>query len=615
MRTRTLLAASIALLLAMDANAATDARAVLSANKAATGARSDDKTVLKTESQLSGYGGGGFEISVVDLKDGRSVSNDTLGASTNAQGYDGHQAWEQDSFDAVKIESGGDTLALAINRTYRNANLWWRPDFGGATVVLDPGKTEGGATYDVVTVTPKNGKPFDAWFDATTHLLSRTIEKHGSQTVTVTMSDYRKLDGVQIPYTVVVDAGTGADDLQTVTLLTAEFTATQADTVYESPKVAVTDYSLPPKTYETRFPFRLYNNRIYADVTINGHGPLQFIFDTSGHDLITPATAAALGVKVEAATPGTDVGNGARDVGQAKIDALGVGDATFNHQVFGVRDFMPQNVEGTDIKGMIGIEVFKRFVTSIDYATRHITLVEPKAFTPIELGTPIKFVLDGGIPEVEGTFEGIPAKFRIDPGAPDELTLTEPFVEANGLREKHPKGVEAVDGWGFGGAARGYVTRASQITIGPLTFPGVVTSWSLQQKGAPPGASYQGNLGTGFLKRFAVLFDYPTQTLYLKTIEGRTLEDVGMYDRAGMWVNAIKDGVEVKDLTANGPAEAAGIKVGDIITAVEGHPMSTVPLYVMRRNLRDMKEGTVITFTIRQGAATRDVKVTLRDQI
>jgi PDZ domain/Aspartyl protease len=283
--------------------------------------------------------------------------------------------------------------------------------------------------------------------------------------------------------------------------------------------------------------------------------------------------------------------------------------------VFGVADFMPQSVEGAAAEGMIGFEVFKRFVTTIDYGTRHITLIEPNAFTPIDLGTPIKFALDGELPVVEGTFEGIPAKFHIDTGAPDELTLTGSFVEANGLRAKHPKGVEAVDGWGVGGAVRAYATRASEVTIGPLAFPNLVTSWSLQQKGALPDASYQGTLGSGFLKRFAVTFDYPTQTMYLKKIEGRVPDDVGTFDRAGMWINAVKDGVEVMDVTIDGPAAAAGIKVGDIITVVEGHPTSTVPLYVMRRNLRDMKEGTVVTFTIKKGAATHDVKVTLRDQI
>ena len=168
----------------------------------------------------------------------------------------------------------------------------------------------------------------------------------------------------------------------------------------------------------------------------------------------------------------------------------------------------------------------------------------------------------------------------------------------------------------MGGSARGYITRASEVTIGSEKIENVVTSMSLQKKGAFASASYQGNIGGGLLKRYTVTFDYATQTMYLKKLKlPRAEADVGLFDRSGMWINAVKDGVEVMDVTANGPAQAAGIDKGDIITAVDGHPVSEVPLPVLRRNLRDMKAGTVVTFTIRRANAMHDVKVTLRDQI
>jgi hypothetical protein len=614
MRIRTCLATSIALLLSIGAHAATDPQSILRANKAATGAGHwDDQAVLKTDSVLTGQGMTGTDASIVDLKDGRSVDHDVLGPATGANGYDGKQAWEQDSSGSVNIESGGDAMPLAINGAYRDANLWWRPDFGGAAVVLDSAKTEDGATYDVLTITPKNGKPFDAWFDATTHLLARTIEKQGSQTVTSMFSDYRQLDGVQIPYKTVIDTGNGAKYLQTVIVTQAQFTATQPDSVYAPPTVTVTDFSLPHGSTQTRIPFKLLNNHIYADVTVNGHGPMLFIFDTGGHDIVTPETAKAMGMKVEGAMPGSGAGEGVKDFGLTKVDTLQVGDATFNHQVFGVLDFIPQAVEGVDFKGMIGFEVFKRFVTRIDYTTGKITLIDPKSFNPVGAGTPVKFVFNGDLPQVDGTFEGIPAKFDIDTGARDELTLTGPFVEANRLRAKHPKGVEAVDGWGVGGSARGYITRASEVTLGSEKVEGVVTSMSVQQKGAFSSASYQGNIGSALLKRYTVTFDYATQTMYL--LKQPAQLDVGTYDRAGMWFNAVKDGVEVMDVTANGPAQAAGIGKGDVITAVDGHPVGEVALSVLRQNFRDRKAGTVVALTVRQGGAMHEVKLTLRDQI
>ena len=137
----------------------------------------------------------GTDVSISDAKDGRSVDHQVIGPSSGASGFDGHQAWEQDSSGAVNIESGGDALPLAINNAYRNANLWWLPDFGGAKVVVGTPQVENGILCDVLTITPRGGVPFDAWFDQKTHLLTRTVEKQGSQTVTVTMSDYRSFHG------------------------------------------------------------------------------------------------------------------------------------------------------------------------------------------------------------------------------------------------------------------------------------------------------------------------------------------------------------------------------------------------------------------------------------
>ncbi|HTD27783.1 MAG TPA: retropepsin-like aspartic protease [Xanthomonadaceae bacterium] len=456
MRATTLLAASISLILATAAHAAPDAAQILRANAIASGGETlDNKAAMKIESAISGQGLTGTDVLVVDLKDGRSLDSSTLGPSSETDGYDGKQAWTEDSSGTVNIESGGDALPLAVNNAYRNANLWWRADFGGATVKIGDEKADGDTHYDVLTITPKDGKPFDAWFDTKTHLLARTIERQGSQTVTVAFSDYRVVEGMQMPYKTVIDSGNGAKYLQTVTLTKAQFVDAQQDSAYAPPTLTVKDFSIAGGATQTQFPFRLINNHIYTDVAVNGQGPLLFIVDSGGLDILTPATAKTLGVKVEGAMPGTGVGDKATDYGLSKVDTLEVGDAIFQHQVLGVLDFVPNAVEGVDIKGMLGFEVFKRFVTRIDYGAHTITLIDPKSFDPTDAGTPVKFVFNGDLPEVNGSFDGIPAQFDVDTGARDELTLTAPFAESNDLRAKLPHGVETVEGWGAGGSARG----------------------------------------------------------------------------------------------------------------------------------------------------------------
>lgn len=616
MRTSIIPIFAIALTLTFNtAFAASDPRTILHANKAAMGGDPwNGKAVLKTQSALTGQGLTGTDVSIADLRDGRSVDHYTLGPASGAQGYDGKQAWQQDSSGTVNIEAGGDALPLAINNAWRNANLWWQPDFGGAAIKDDGTKSCGGSQCDVLPITPKGGKPFDALFDAKSHLLDRIVEKQGSQTVTTTLSDYQPAAGVQLPRRVVIDTGQGEKYLQTVTLTSAQFLPAQTDATYAPPKVTVADFSIAGGATQTTFPFHLYNNHIYADAWINGHGPLIFIFDTGGHNILMPSTAKALGIKVEGAMAGGGVGNKAQDFGLAKVAALKVGGVTFKNQIFGVLDFEPNGVEGVNIEGMVGFEVFKRFVTRIDYGNHAITLIEPKHFDPRDAGTPVKFVFNGDSPEVDGSFDGIPAKFDIDTGARDELTLTAPFVQQHDLRAKHPKGVEAVEGWGVGGASRGYVTRGKELAIGAVEIPGVVTSLSTQKKGAFASASYQGNIGGGSLKRFIVTFDYANQTMYLKPLP-QPVADTGTYDRAGMWINAVADGTEIMGVTANGPAQAAGLQVGDVITAVNGKPAASIPLYDLRRMWRDEAVGTVFKLAVKRGNATHEASLTLRDQI
>ena len=163
---------------------------ILAANKAATGGAAWDKAAtLKTEYNYSGMGMTGKVSSIADLRDGRFVDNAEIGPVTQVQGFDGTSAWNKDPSGTVTPQNGAGKF-LAVNEAYRDANLWWRADFGGAKVTLDPQKTDGGKTYDVVTFVPKDGGPFDAWFDTNTHLLYRIDEKSGSLTNITTYTDY-----------------------------------------------------------------------------------------------------------------------------------------------------------------------------------------------------------------------------------------------------------------------------------------------------------------------------------------------------------------------------------------------------------------------------------------
>ncbi len=602
--------------LSVIAYAGPSAGDVLAANKAAMGGSAwDKKIVVSIDADYSGQGLTGTAHSVNDLKGGRSMSEYKIGPATGGNGYDGVTPWQRDSSGTVTRQQGGDALVLATNDAYRIANRWWLPDFGGAVVANLGQKTDTSGQYDILSITPKGGKVFEAWFDARTHLLVKTVEQQGPDTVTTMMSDYRPEGSVMFPHKFVTDRGLDKKYLETITITKVQFLGAQPDVVYAAPKITVSDFSIAGGAAETTLPIRIINNHIYGEAKVNGNGPFIFIFDTGGHNIVTPPIAKQLGLKVEGNLPTTGAGEGVMEGGFVNGVTLDVGNATVKNQLLVVfpLDTM-SDIEGVPMPGMVGYETFRRFVTRIDYGAGTLTLIDPAKFDPKDAGTPVKFVFNNHVPEVMGTFEGLPAKFDIDTGARTELTVTKPFAEQHNLRATHPKGVDAVDGWGVGGPSTAYVTRGAGMTIGDVDVGPVVASLATQSKGAFAGSDYSGNVGGGILKRFVVTFDYNNQIMYLKPLP-RPVADTGTFDRAGMWINRSGTGFKVVDLTKGAPAEKAGLRKDDLIVAVDGTVAESIPLFDLRKRLRNDPVGTVVTFKVLRGNKPHTFKVTLRDLI
>jgi hypothetical protein len=586
---------------------------VLDANAKAAGNVSG-KATLKVEYAYAGQGMTGKVVSITDLRDGRFVDDARIGPATETQGFDGTRAWDKDPSGTVNIQSGGDQRQLAVNEAFRRANLWWHPDRGGAAIVSDGEKTDASAAYDVLTVTPKDGKNFDAWFDARTHLLARVVEVQNVDTMTTTLSGYRAVDGVELAAHAVQSNGNPKFD-QTTVETAATFLPPQDASVYAMPKVVTNDATIADGAKETTFPFHLYNNHIYADVRVDGKGPYQFIFDTGGVNLVTPPLVTELGLKSEGDMQGNGGGAGHMDVGLTKVSSLQLGDATVKDQIFAVLPLNTMaNIDGVPMPGMVGFETFRRFVTRIDYGGDKITLIRPGAFDPKDAGVAVPINFDGNTIEAPATYDGVPGTFTIDTGARSALMLNTPFVAAHAQFAKYSDTPNVVTGWGIGGPTSSHVIRGSALVLGNQTIASPVVLLSTDTKGDNAGNTISGNIGGGVLKRFVVTLDYAHSTMYLKPVT-QAVSDLDSFDRSGLWINNSKTGYAVVDVTKDGPSDTAGLKVGDEIASVDGKPAASIPLYEMRSRLRNEAPGTVVTFTVVRSGAKQDVKVTLRDLI
>ena len=592
--------------------AAPSASEVLDANKAATGVPA--KPAAKIEYAYSGQGMTGKITSLDDLKSGMWVDDAVIGPAGETQGFDGAHAWSKDPSGAVTQQDGGDMRALVVNEVYRRANLSWQPDRGGAAIVSDGEKTEGGNTYDVLTVTPKDGKNFDAWFDAKSHLLSRVVETQSTQTLTTTLSDYRAENGVQIPHKIHSGNGDAQYD-QDMTATSVAFLPAQPASAYAAPKVVLNDYAIAGGAKETTFPFKLINNHIFANVKVNGKGPYQFIFDTGGVNLLTPPLTKELGLAAEGHMQGSGAGSGHMDVQLTKVSSLQLGDAIVKDQVFAQIPLDSMGViEGVDLPGMVGFETFRRFVTQIDYGAHTITLIKPDAFDPKDAGTAVPIKFNGNTIEVPATYDGVPGTFTIDTGNRGSLILNSPFVAAHAQFAKYSTAPEATTGWGIGGPTKSHVIRGHDLVIGGETVAAPVVLLATSTKGADADPSQSGNIGGGVLKRFVVTLDYGNNRMYLKPVT-QAVSDLDSFDRSGVWINQNADGYTVVDVTRGGPSDQAGLKVGDQIVSVDGKPATATPLYETRARLRNDAPGTVVKFTVKRGSETKDISVTLKDLI
>lgn len=359
-------------------------------------------------------------------------------------------------------------------------------------------------------------------------------------------------------------------------------------------------------------PFQLIDNRIFVEVTINGRGPYQFGFDTGGENILDVQTARDLGLGLRG--EGSQIGAGAAAQRSWRTDVAlaDVGGVRIHDHEYLVLDLQAirDAIGFRRLDGLVGRELFQRFVVDIDFEASALTFIEPAGWNPGKAGgraVPLSFV-GGGIPAIYATIDGVRGVLAIDTGDRSSLTLFAPFVERHGLRTKYPRKISAFTGWGVGGPIPADVVRGNRLSFGGFDIAQVVTRMPTLKSGVFASTISSGSIGNGVLKRFRATFDYRGKRLYLAPNASFAAADP--HDRSGLWLSKRALGFEVMSVVAGGPAADAGIEVGDIVTAIDGRGVADLFLVDVRERLKQDPAGTVVTIRLARG---RDVRLTLRD--
>lgn len=363
-------------------------------------------------------------------------------------------------------------------------------------------------------------------------------------------------------------------------------------------------------------PFTLIDNRIFVPVSINGSKPYQFVFDTGGSNILDTGVAKELGLKLEEDGPAWGAGAERQQAWRTPVHDARLPGVTISGHDFRVVSLEPirRAIGFRHLDGVVGQELFERFVVDINYDKATLTFSEPKTWTPsatLGAAKPLQFV--DGIPALPATVDGIKGTFILDTGDRSSLTLFVPFVDRHKLRTAYNNKISLITGWGIGGPIPADVTRVRTFSIDTHTLNDIVTRMPLLKTGGFATIDAAGSIGTGIFKRFRIVFDYTRKRMFMAP--GASFAAPDPLDRSGLWLSMGDGGFKVMSVVEGSPAAEAGIRPDDIVTAVDGTEATQVFLVELRERSKTTAPGTRIQLRLKTGTTTRDVTITLRDLI
>jgi PDZ domain-containing protein len=224
-----------------------------------------------------------------------------------------------------------------------------------------------------------------------------------------------------------------------------------------------------------------------------------------------------------------------------------------------------------DIDCVLGLGLLAGYAIEFDYLTPSVRLIPSTRFRPAAAAVSVPIMIDRiATPSTQvrlrmGETESVGATLMVDTGASYyDVVLLKPFILANRVTERIGAVVPRVsDTAGMTIAA----ARATAVTVGPFEVAGPVTALISTPSGGTFSAD--GLLGTGFLRRFKVTFDYSRQQLWLES-NGRT-RGPQLFDASGIEVRRT-DAHEfaIAEVGPDSPAAEANLRIGDLLKEIDG---------------------------------------------
>jgi len=373
-------------------------------------------------------------------------------------------------------------------------------------------------------------------------------------------------------------------------------------------------FSLPEGKSKVQFPIEIYNNLVVVPIILNHQLPLKFILDTGVRTSILTEKAYSDILNLPYSRKLTISGPGdarlvvAYITNNVSLDMPGVQGRGHAMLVLEEDYLELRNYLGTDVHGVLGYELFSRFIIQVDYERKLLTLMLPHRFKEKRKYHWIPAQIQDTKPYITTNLQlndttSLSAKLLVDSGASHGLFLETTSSEKIKVPPKH---VRNTLGRGLGGEITGEIGKIKSINLGNFVLPDVVTNFPDPETyrdtlKASRGVFRNGSLGGEILSRFTVIYDFPGEKIYLK--KNSAFKKKFYFSLSGLTIKAkgsrLKN-FEITGLRENSEAQKAGIQVGDQIISINGILASDLNLNIVNAFLNS-KPGRRVVLQIGRG--------------
>lgn len=355
-------------------------------------------------------------------------------------------------------------------------------------------------------------------------------------------------------------------------------------------------------------PFENYNNLILIKGVVNKRLPLNFIFDTGVHTsiIIDKTLGDMMGVKYDRMYTMSGIGEhklfNVYLANGVSVDFPDVSGKNLNMLVLEEDYLLLKNYLGTPVQGILGCDLIQNLVTTIDYEHHKLILQTPESYKPPRRAFGIPIVIYDNKPYIRLSIRlsddtMLEAKLLIDSGASHALLLelfSDPRIK---IKDNF---IKTDLGRGLAGSVEGWIGRIGNISIGNTSFKNVLTFFTDTNSYSKNYvlAGRNGTVGGDLLGRFNVTIDYSRQMVYFERNKNYKLPfeyNMSGFDIIG--TGTFFEKIEVVNVIEKSPAFNAGLRVGDIITQINGLSGNTLTVNDLNNILRS-KPGKIIRLIV-----------------